>query len=70
MMMQILITTNDDGFLAEAEGVQGAFAEGDTPYEALSNLWDVLNMISEYRKNSFSRERFEKGISFSLPAFG
>ena len=67
--MDIQITTNDDGFLARARGIQGAFAEGDTPFEALSNLWDVLDMISEYQQESFDTKKFQKGVSFSVPAF-
>lgn len=68
--MDIQIFTNDDGFLAKVPKIQGAFAEGSTPYEALYNLWDVLNMISDYQHpQNFSREKFEKGVSFSVPAF-
>lgn len=67
--MNIEIIENDDGFLAKCPDIQGAFAEGDTPYEALYNLWDVLNMISDYRKKKFDRQKFKKGVSFSVPTF-
>ena len=67
--MNIQIVVNGDGFLAKCVGVQGAFAEGDTPYQALYNLWDVMSMIAEYRQESFDREKFAQGIEFSLPSF-
>ncbi len=67
--MNIKVTRNDDGFLAQCKDVQGGFAEGDTPYEALYNLFDILNLISEYRSNSVSEERFREGIEFNIPEF-
>jgi hypothetical protein len=67
--MNIQIITNEDGFLAKCKGVQGGFAEGNTPYQALYNLWDVLGMISDYRGENFDRQKFEQGVEFSLPAF-
>ena len=65
--MNIKIVSNEDGYLAKCGDVQGAFAEGDTPYEALYNLWDVLEMISQYKKTAFDRERFEQGVEFQIP---
>ena len=67
--MDIQMTTNDDGFLAKAGGVQGGFAEGNTPLEALSNLLDVLQMINSYKNNTFSREKISQGINFQIPTF-
>ena len=52
--INIVITVNDDGYLAQCPGIQGAFAEGDTIEEAIFNCVDVLKMIADYR-----RERFE-----------
>ena len=34
--------------------IQGAFAEGDTPEEAIFNCLDVLAMIRDYRANDNS----------------
>jgi len=57
--VDIIISVNDDGYMAQCPGIQGAFAEGDTIEEAVFNCIDVLKMIADYRK-----ERFEKmGIS-------
>lgn len=57
--VNILISVNDDGYMAQCPGIQGAFAEGDTIEEAVFNCIDVLKMIADYRK-----ERSEKmGIS-------
>lgn len=48
--INIVITVNDDGYLAQCHGIQGAFAEGDTIEEAIFNCVDVLKMIADYRK--------------------
>jgi len=48
--INIVITVNDDGYLAQCPGIQGAFAEGDTIEEAIFNCVDVLKMIEDYRK--------------------
>ncbi|QTA90616.1 type II toxin-antitoxin system HicB family antitoxin [Desulfonema magnum] len=48
--INIVITVNDDGYLARCPGIQGAFAEGDTIEEAIFNCVDVLKMIADYRK--------------------
>lgn len=53
--VNILISVNDDGYLAQCPDIQGAFAEGDTVEEAIFNCIDVLKMIADYRK-----ERSEK----------
>ncbi len=48
--VNIIVTINDDGYLAECNGIQGAFAEGDTVEEAVFNCIDVVKMIADYRK--------------------
>ena len=55
--VNIIINTNDDGYLAQCPEIQGAFAEGDTVEEAVFNCIDVLKMIADYRK-----ERLEKTV--------
>jgi predicted RNase H-like HicB family nuclease len=63
--MKIKIEKNDDGFLARLPDVQGAFAEGDTAFEALCNLFDVIKMILEYRQ--FPIIKSSKNIEFNIP---
>lgn len=48
--LNIIITMNDDGYLARCPGIQWAFAEGDTIEEAMFNCIDVVKMIADYRK--------------------
>ena len=50
-LISIVIEGNEDGYLARISNIQGAFAEGDTPQEAIFNCLDVLSMIIEYRKH-------------------
>lgn len=47
--LSLILETNDDGYLATAPGLQGAFAEGDTIEEAIFNCIDVVKMIAAYR---------------------
>ncbi|HGJ66140.1 TPA: type II toxin-antitoxin system HicB family antitoxin [bacterium] len=49
ILLSIILTPNDDGYLASVPGVQGAFAEGDTIEEAIFNCIDVVKMIVAYR---------------------
>ena len=52
--VNLVITLNDDGYLARCPGIQGAFAEGETIEDAIFNCLDVIKMIVDYR-----RERHE-----------
>ncbi|HXF03916.1 MAG TPA: type II toxin-antitoxin system HicB family antitoxin [Blastocatellia bacterium] len=47
--LPLIIEPNDDGYLARCPSIQGAFAEGDTPEEAIFNCIDVIKMIAAYR---------------------
>lgn len=47
--LSLILETNDEGYLATAPGLQGAFAEGDTIEEAIFNCIDVVKMIAAYR---------------------
>lgn len=49
-IVSLIIEVNEDGYLAKIPNIQGAFAEGDTPEEAIFNCIDVLKMIIDYRK--------------------
>ncbi len=46
----IIVTSNEDGYLARCPDIQSAFAEGDTIEEAIFNCIDVIRMIADYRK--------------------
>lgn len=67
--MNIIVSRNDDGFLAQLKGVQGGFADGETPYEAIYNLMDVMDLISSYKNKQFASEKFSRTISFDFPEF-
>ena len=63
--MEIRIEKNDDGFLAACPSVEGAFAEGDTEFEALYNLFDVIRMIGEYKQEEMKSSG--KSVKFTIP---
>ncbi len=66
--MFVQIEPNDDGFLASCPQIQGAFAEGETEFEAFYNLVDVLQGISEYRKTTHRKKQLEKKkLEFEIP---
>ena len=39
--INLIITADDDGFLARCPGIQGGFAEGDTIEEAIRNTTTI-----------------------------
>lgn len=47
--LSFVLEANDDGYLASAPGIQGAFAEGETIEEAIFNCIDVVKLIAAYR---------------------
>jgi len=47
--LSLVLEVSDDGYLASAPGLQGAFAEGDTVEEAIFNCIDVVKLIAAYR---------------------
>jgi predicted RNase H-like HicB family nuclease len=49
VFVSVVVEANDDGFLATAPDLQGAFAEGDTVDEAIFNCIDVVKMIVAYK---------------------
>jgi predicted RNase H-like HicB family nuclease len=61
VFLSIILTPNDDGYLASVPGIQGAFAEGNTIEEAIFNCIDVVKMIVAYRT-----ERGES-LGFNVP---
>lgn len=73
-IISVVIENNDDGYLAMIPGIQGAFAEGDTPQEAIFNCIDVLKMIIEYKqeqKENLNLDSIElshhTGWTFAIP---
>jgi predicted RNase H-like HicB family nuclease len=49
VFLSLVIEPNEDGYLARAPGLSGAFAEGDTIEEAIFNCIDVVKLINAYR---------------------
>ncbi len=49
VLLSMVVTVNNGGYLARCPGIQGAFAEGDTIEEAIFNCVDVVKMIAKYR---------------------
>jgi len=47
--LSLVIEPNDDGYLAQCPGIQGALAEGDSIEEAIFNCIDVIKMIAAFR---------------------
>lgn len=62
--MNISIVKNEDGYLARSTDIQGAFAEGETEFEAFYNLVDVLHMIAEYKHIQFMKSNSQE---FKVP---
>jgi len=69
------ITVQDnegDGYLARCDDIQGAFAEGETPEDAIANCISVIDMIIAYRRERNeqipSKEQIEtESVSVSIP---
>lgn len=67
--MKIIIKANDDGYLASCPTIDGAFAEGNTEFEALCNLFDVIKMIKDFHKEHKKKKEIhlEKPLQFTIP---
>lgn len=72
--LSLVLEANEDGYLATAPGVQGAFAEGDTVEEAIFNCVDVVKLIAAYRSErseslGFNAVEFPPGtrLAVALP---
>jgi predicted RNase H-like HicB family nuclease len=48
--LPIVISFEDDIYIAQCPLIDGAFAEGETPQEASRELTEVIEMILEYKK--------------------
>jgi len=49
MEIPIVVSFEEDTYIANCPIIQGAFAQGDTPEEAVKELIDVVKMIKEYK---------------------
>jgi predicted RNase H-like HicB family nuclease len=62
--LPVIIYYDEDTYIAKCPIIQGAFAEGDTPEEALKELMDVIKMIIAYKKERNEKlENLEEFIS-------
>ena len=57
--LPVIVYYDEDTYIAKCPVIQGAFAEGETPEEALKELIDVIRMIFEYRKE---RNEFNENL--------
>jgi predicted RNase H-like HicB family nuclease len=48
--LPIVISFEEDTYIAQCPLIQGAFAEGETPQEASKELTEVIELILEYKK--------------------
>jgi predicted RNase H-like HicB family nuclease len=69
--LSLVLEANDDGYLASAPGIQGAFAEGDTIEDAIFNCVDVVKMIAVYRSErseslGFDAFKFAPGMQLAV----
>ena len=60
------------GYLARCEDIQGAFAEGETPEDAIANCISVIDMIIAYRHERNEQipskeQRETESVSVSIP---
>jgi len=60
------------GYLARCDDIQGAFAEGDIPEDAIANCISVIDMIIAYRceRNEqvpLKKQREIESVSVSIP---
>ena len=60
------------GYLAQCDDIQGAFAEGETPEDAIANCISVIDMIIAYRRERnepipLNHQREEENIFVSIP---
>ncbi|MGH7889320.1 MAG: type II toxin-antitoxin system HicB family antitoxin [Thermodesulfobacteriota bacterium] len=53
--MPVIVFFEEDTYIAKCPLIEGAFAEGETPEDAIKELIDVVKMILDYKK-----ERGEK----------
>jgi len=50
VQLPVVVSYDEDIFIAKCPTIQGAFAQGETPEDAVKELINVIQMIKEYRK--------------------
>ena len=60
------------GYIARCGNIQGAFAEGETPEDAIANCISVIDMIIAYKRERkepipMNRQRETESVSVSIP---
>ena len=70
----IVVRENEGGgYLAQCGDIQGAFAEGETPEDAIANCIGVIDMIIAYRRERneqvvpLKARRETESVSVSIP---
>ena len=48
LQLPVIVTFDEDTYIAKCLSIQGAFAEGETSEEAVEELINVIQMIKEY----------------------
>ncbi len=57
--LPIEVTYDEDIFIARCNIIQWAFAEGDTPEEAIKELIEVIKMIQDFKSDSTALENYK-----------
>jgi len=69
----IIVRENKGGaYLARCDDIQGAFAEGETPEDAIANCIGVIDMIIAYKHERneqvpLKKQRESESVSVSIP---
>jgi len=69
----IVVQENEGGgYIAQCNDIQGAFAEGDTPEDAIANCISIIDMIIAYKRERNERiapkeQREIESVSVSIP---
>jgi len=50
VQLPVVVSFDEDVYIAKCPTIQGAFAQGETPEDAVKELINVIQMIKEYRK--------------------
>lgn len=50
VQLPVVVSYDEDVYIAKCPTIQGAFAQGETPEDAVKELINVIQMIKEYRK--------------------
>ena len=65
--LPIEIYFDEDTYIAKCNLLQGAFAEGETPQEAIKELMSVIEMIIETKKEKLNYEVISDKFFTTIP---